>query len=402
MNFSYKQKIIFSLLIFLLPVLFTASCFIYPPEIRYSSYLTPILAGSDPSFSLDEETGGVVFDIGGSSIVVKPLTDKELNALFPVESTSGVYSTNPYTYGNWVDPDLGYTPEKFTVFQISIINRTFAKMRIDPVEAVLITDLGETLHAYTFSVASAKYGNSFENYYRSIRGQSGNEYYRYEMRLGMVRGKNYGLDEITFRGDSYPGLITFDKLRPEVKKVQLVINDVVYRFDAFNRPADVTKAAFAFNRKIDKVVVTSAMKKQEMESEKIRIKITGPQQIVNNRINDNARAALAIDKFMTSISPDMEKCFLDRYRRNEISPGRMVVSFTIAADGTITSQNVIESIGFGNEKFLYCVLDVIKTMKFDPIQDMPREGTGIVKGPAEPVNVLYPLDFQIYVEEGKK
>ena len=45
------------------------------------------------------------------------------------------------------------------------------------------------------------------------------------------------------------------------------------------------------------------------------------------------------------------------------------------------------------------VLEIIKTMKYDPIEDMPLTGANIVKGPAENVNVLYPLDFSIYIEE---
>jgi len=230
MTIAVKRKIVISFML-ALPVLLAVSCFIYPPEIRYSSYLVPNLSGVDPAFSIDEETGTFIYDIGGSGIEVKCMYENELNDMFPEESSQGYYSTNPYTYGNWVNPDLGYTPNRFTVFSVSVINRSFAKMRLDPVEAVLVTDLGETFHSYTVSIAASKFGNSFENYYKSILGQSGNEYYRYEMRLGMVRGKNYGLDELIFRGDSYTGLIAFNPLRPEVKRVRLTLNDVVYRFD---------------------------------------------------------------------------------------------------------------------------------------------------------------------------
>jgi len=401
MSLCNKQKFLISLIV-LMTVVITAGCFLYPPEIRYKSYLVPVLPENEPAFSIDEESNSVIYDIGGSSVEVKFMTDTELNAQFPLESAQGFYSTNPYTYGNWVDPDLGYTPNKFTVFQVTLINRTFAKMRIDPVEAILITDLGESLHSYTFSVAAAKYNNSFEDYYRSRRGQSGNDYYRYEMRLGMVRGKNFGLDEMVFRGDTYSGLITFDTLRPDVKRVQLILNDIVFRFDAFNRPADVTVAKFNFERKIDKLVITQEMKKKELEKEKVRIRMNGPQQIINNRINDNDRAALAIDKAMESITPQMQQCFMERYRRNEVDPGRMVVSFTIDNKGMILSQNVTEVIGINSENFMNCILTAIKTMKYNEIQDLPMEGTGLVKGPAKEVNVLYPLEFQIYVEEDQQ
>jgi len=398
MSLSMKRKILITCFV-LLPVLLVTSCFLYPPEIRYKTWLEPVLFGNDPDYTIDQETNSLVYNLGASSIEARYMTDEELNTLFPVESAQNVYSTNPYTYGNWIDPDLGYTPNRFTVFEVTVHNRDFAKMRVDPVEAELLTDQGEDYRSYTFSVAAAKYGNSFENYYRTIRGLSGNEYYRYEMRLGMVRGKNYGLDEIIFRGDSYFGLITFDPLRPAVKRVSLVLNDIVYRFDAFNRPADVTNATFNFERKIERVVVTDEMRRKEMEREKVRIRMEGPQQLVDARVNDVERSAFTVDKVLADNSAAMETCFMERYRRNEVDPGRMVVSFTIEEDGTISSQNVIEVIGINSENFMNCILEIIQKFKFDPIEDMPLEGSNIVKGPAEPVNVLYPLEFQIYTSE---
>lgn len=398
---SLKGNKTIGLIVLVLPlILVVNSCsIIYPPEIRYNDYFVPVVKSEDVSYTLDEETGAIVFDVGGSSVEVKAMTEKDLNALFPDESVQGEYSTNPYTYGNWMDPNLGYIPCRFTVFQVTIINRNFAKMMIDPVEAVLVNDLGEVHHSYTFSQASALYGKSFENYYRSVRGQSGNEYYRYEMRQGMVRGKNYGLDEIIFRGDTYSGLVTFDVQKPEAKRVQLVLKDVVYRFDAFNRPSDMTTAKFNFERKVEKIIVTPEMKQKELEREKVRIRIVGAQQIVNNRINDNARSSLEIDHVMTNNSPQMEKCFIDLYRRDEVDPGRMTVSFTIGTDGSIVSQNVIETVGINSTKFMNCLLGVINTMKFEKIEDMPLTGTNIVKGPAQSVNILYPLEFTIYIEE---
>ena len=398
MSLSAKKKIIMSLFI-LLPVLVIISGFLYPPEIRYQSILNPVLVGDYPAYSIDEEINAFVFDIGGSSIEVRYMTEQALNDLFPNESDDDFYSTNPYTYGNWIDPDVGYTPNRFTVLEVSIINRTFSRMRIDPVEVSLITDLGETLHSYTFSEAAARYGNSLEDYYRARRGLSGNEYYRHEMRLGMVRGRNFGLEEMIFRGDSYSGLITFDSLKPEVERVQLIINDIVYRFDAFNRPADVITAYFNFERIITEEIITAEMKQAELEREKVRIGMDGPEQMVNNRTNDNARSSMAVDRILETHLEDIEKCFIERYRHDDVSPGSLTLSFNIGIDGSIISQNVIEVTGIGSENFMNCVLDVIKTLEFEPIEDMPLTGTNIVKGPAEVVNVLYPLRFSVYVEE---
>ncbi|MFA6470645.1 MAG: AgmX/PglI C-terminal domain-containing protein [Candidatus Latescibacterota bacterium] len=400
MSLRVRKKIIISGIL-VLSLLVIGSCFLYPPEIRYSSYLSPNLSDKDPLKSIDKDTGSLIYDLGGSNISVRYVKEPELNALFPEESKNGEYSTNPFTYGNWIDPNIGYTPNRFTVFNVTITNRTFPKMRLDPTTAIITTDTGEVFHSYTVNIASAKFGKCFEEYYRRLLGQSGNEFYRYEMRLGMVRGKSYGLDETIFRGDSYSGLLTFDPLPPEVKRGTLILNDVVFRFDAFNRPADSKTISINFDRNIDKIEVTREMRMKELEREKVRVKLTDPSQLVNARINDAARNNRAINQAIQASQPQMGKCFLERYRRGQVNPGRMSVSFTIEPSGIVSKQNVVEVTGINSESFMNCVLDVIKNMKFDKIADMPTTGTDLVKGPALPVNVLYPLDFTIYVEETK-
>jgi len=275
-------------------------------------------------------------------------------------------------------------------------------MWLDPTEAVLITDTGEILHSFTTSIAASKYGKSFEDYYRSILGQSGNDFYRFEMRQGMVRGKNYGLEEYIFRGDQYTGLIAFDTLRPEVKRARLVFKGVVFRFDAFNRPSDMAYVAFNWDRKIDKKVLTQEEKQKLLEREKVRIKYTGTQQIVGARTNDSARNPRAIDRVIATGGPQMEKCFMDRYRRGEVNPGVMTLSLTIDPSGAVSSQNVTDVKGINSENFMNCILDAIKTVKFEKIEDMPTEGTNIVKGPARPVNITYVLEFSVYTEEAKQ
>lgn len=393
-----KQKLLIAVFM-ILPLCLAVSCFLYPPEIRYSDYMSPKMTSNDPSYKIDEETQVFSYDLGGSDITVRYVKTDELNKMFVEESKMEEYSTNPYTYGNWIDPNLGYTPNRFTVFEISIINRSFAKMMLDPRECLLYTDLGEVFNSYTTSVAAARYGKSFEDYYKTRRGQSGNEFYRYEMRLGMVRGKNYGLDEMIFRGDTYFGLVAFDPIRPEVKQVRLTLKDVVYRFDAFNRPSDVVSISFDFDRHIEKITVTREMRLAELEKEKVKINLPGPRQLVGNRINDSARNDRAIDRGLETARASMEKCFIDRYRRNEVIPGNLVLSFTIEANGVVSSQNVIEVTGINSEDFMNCVLEAVKKVTFTPIEDQPSEGTNIVKGPAKPVNVIYPLDFTIYQSE---
>ena len=60
--------------------------------------------------------------------------------MFPTESSQGEYSINPYTFGDYVDPTVGYVRNRFTVFEIEVHNRAFAKVELNPLKAVLLTD----------------------------------------------------------------------------------------------------------------------------------------------------------------------------------------------------------------------------------------------------------------------
>jgi len=94
--------------------------------------------------------------------------------------------------------------------------------------------------------------NSFERYYRGLRGQSGNEFYRFEVRMGHVRSLNYAEDQPIFKGENYSGLIAFDSLDPAVEKVRLVLKEFALKFDEFDTPLETVDIRFDFNRKIEK------------------------------------------------------------------------------------------------------------------------------------------------------
>ena len=50
-----KQKLLLSVLL-VLPLCLAISCFLYPPEIRYSSFLSPEITSEDPAFAIDEDS----------------------------------------------------------------------------------------------------------------------------------------------------------------------------------------------------------------------------------------------------------------------------------------------------------------------------------------------------------
>ena len=202
------------------------------------------------------EGPAATYSIEGLRIRVEPMTDTQLNALFPEDSEKGFFSTNPYTYGNWIDPHLAYTPNRFTVFRITVINDIYAKVLLDPLKPELHTGRGEVYHSY--GIPSFSPHQSFERYFRAIRGQSGNEFYRFDLRMGNVRSTAYLEDQTVFKGESYSGFLIFDPLEEEVSEVELVLEDFVLKFDASGQPLEMVDIAIGFDRKIAKEEIARA------------------------------------------------------------------------------------------------------------------------------------------------
>lgn len=230
-----------------LAVLALVACSVTLPKVHYNSSLAA--SAEAPADGIELSEAGATYAIEGLRVNVEPLSEAQLNALFPSDSERGRFSTNPYTYGNWVDPLLGYTPIRFTVFRVTVINDIYAKVLLDPLKATLQTDRGEILHSY--GIPSWAPHKSFERYYRALRGQSGNEFYRFDLRMGNVRSTAYLEDQRVFKGESYGGLIAFDSLAEDVEQVRLVLGDFVLRFDASGQPLESVDITMDFDRTLE-------------------------------------------------------------------------------------------------------------------------------------------------------
>jgi hypothetical protein len=204
---------------------------------------TPEMAQGEYAVKPD---GEVVYDLKGLKISVKPLTDEQLNKMFPERSYKKEASTNPYTYGNWVDPDLGYTPNRFTVFLVKVQSITYPKVNLDPAQVYLETDRGDILYAYGRDDRDGTKYN-FESYYMALRGASGVEKARFEERLGIVRQTLY-VNGPVFKGDLKEGFLVFDPLDPKVKRVTLVLKDFVLEYSANDWPSKKEDIKFVFDR----------------------------------------------------------------------------------------------------------------------------------------------------------
>ena len=237
-------------------LVFSGCSFFTPPNILYSNDLVPSAQQASPKDYVVEVEGSVTYAIEGLRIKVESMTDAELNAIFPEDSHRGFFSTNPYTYGDWIDPLVGHTPKRFTVFRISVTNDVYAKVMLDPIKALLYTDRGEVLHS--FGLPSFSPHNSFERYYRAIRGQSGNEFYRFDLRMGNVRSTAYIEDQKVFKGENYTGLLAFEPLDEEVRQVRLVLKDFVLKFDASEQPIETVDIVLEFDQQIERNAVQQA------------------------------------------------------------------------------------------------------------------------------------------------
>ena len=205
-----------------------------PPELAYRIHLSPDLPEGRGDFFIDVEDSSTVFSKEGLLIKVRYLTDDELNERFPPLFDGR--NVNPYTRGE-KDPELGYVLPRFTVFEVTVTNNTYAKVDLDPAKAIMISG-GETYRYYDPGREGAVVlgGNSFTKYYKMELGTSGNEREINLERMGIIYKTVYHRDRPVFRGDSRSGFLVFDPLPPENTDLTLKIDDFVLSFDASGIP----------------------------------------------------------------------------------------------------------------------------------------------------------------------
>ena len=222
-----------------------------PPRTQVRSLLVPIPEEPGEGISLEED-GTMIYQRSGMKVIVRAVNDDELNAMYPQHSQNGSASTNPYTYGDWVDPEVGYTPSRFTVFAVTVHNYTLPKINLNPSEVVLSTDRGHQLKAYLTEARDGQNSPNFDDYYRERMGRTGVEENRFLERMGLVRQTLY-VDGKAFKGDVKEGFLAFDALDPRVKEVRLELRNFVMAYDANNWPAETADLIFPFTRQIEEI-----------------------------------------------------------------------------------------------------------------------------------------------------
>lgn len=191
------------------------------------------------NYHLDPATEAVVFSKEGLQIKVRYLSDEQLRAEIPGPQ-------NPYVQQE-IDVRRGYRPTVFTVFQVWVVNPTFAKVRLDPGKTELVIDQGKSLSSYAIDRADAL-GNwrNFETYFLSRGVQNGNQQRLYLERMGKVRETVYHREAPVFKGKNYNGKIIFEALPPETVGVELVLHDFILSFGIHNEPTERITLRFPF------------------------------------------------------------------------------------------------------------------------------------------------------------
>ena len=217
----------------------TACVTLTPIRAVYQVNLTPVQATGD--YQIDPVDSSAVFAKEGLQIKVRHLKDAELNLQFPGPE-------NPFTYRGKVDPQLGYVPLRFTVFQVSVNNPTFDKVLLLPEKAVLITDRGAVMRPYQLTRAEARGDiRNFETYWLARGVQSGNMQKLYLERMGVLRGSVYHRDSFVFKGNSYTGKLVFDPLPQDTERVTLRFEKFVLEFGIYDIPKNQIDLQFAFS-----------------------------------------------------------------------------------------------------------------------------------------------------------
>lgn len=190
------------------------------------------------------DDGSVVFRRDRFEVTVRPVTDAELNRQFAEASDDGPLSTNAYTFGDVELAGIDSTVSRFTVFQVSVKNYSFPKVRIDPAKAAITASNGREYYSLSLQ--------QLDGYYRAYaQGYRGNEYMRHRERLDLLR-RTMLSDDIVFSGQETQGYVVFPVLHPDVHDLRIQLSDVILRFDFRGEPIETIDIAYAFDRQIGK------------------------------------------------------------------------------------------------------------------------------------------------------
>lgn len=209
----------------------------------YSEPLQPVESGNTAMNVADD--GSVIFTQDRLEVRLKPMTDEELNRQFATDSRGGVKSTNPYTFGDTEFWEGEKERTRFTVFRLSVKNYSYPKVKIDPAKIVLRA--ANKREYWSLGL------QQMDTYYRGYAiGYRGNEYSRYQARMDLLRRTLFKNEEV-FSGQETEGFLVFPVLHNDVKDIEVIVHDLVLRFDFRNEPVETIDVGYGFSRNIGRI-----------------------------------------------------------------------------------------------------------------------------------------------------
>ena len=197
------------------------------------------------------DDGTVTFVQNRLEVSVRPMTDEEINRQYPTQSTNASgpadeLPSNPFTYGNWIDPRTGKAPQRLSIFKIMVKNYEYPKVKFDPLTVTVESTNGRRYYPWgSYDV---------EEYFRRFPiAFNGLGYLRYKERRDLYNRAKYPDDDFCFSGQEVEGYVVFSKIHDDVAEIVVEIPDLGLRYNFRNEPVETIDLRFRFKRDIKKV-----------------------------------------------------------------------------------------------------------------------------------------------------
>ncbi len=197
------------------------------------------------------DDGTVTFIQNRLEVSVRPMTDQEINRQYPAQSTNASgpadeLPSNPFTYGNWIDPRTGTSPQRLSIFKITVKNYEYPKVKFDPLTVTVESANGR--HYYPWG------SYDVEEYFRRFPlAFNGLGYLRFDERRDIYNRARYPDDDFCFSGQEVEGYVVFSKIHDDVAEIAVEIPQFGLRYNFRNEPVETIDLRFRFKRDIKKV-----------------------------------------------------------------------------------------------------------------------------------------------------
>ena len=197
------------------------------------------------------DDGTVTFVQNRLEVSVRPMEDEEINRQYPAQSTNArgpadELPSNPFTYGNWIDPRTGKAPQRLSIFKITVKNYEYPKVKFDPLTVTVESANGRRYYPWG--------GYDVEEYFRRFPlAFNGLGYMRFDERRDLFNQAKYPDDDFCFSGQEVEGYVVFPKIHDDVAEIAFRIPEFGLRYNFRNEPLETIDLSFRFKRDIKKV-----------------------------------------------------------------------------------------------------------------------------------------------------